>query len=436
MTRSIPIAKAYDDAMIAYGQNGEALRPEQGYPARLLNPGWEGNSNVKWLRRIELSDRPFMTREETSKYTEPIGDGKSRQFSFVMDARSLITYPGYPRTLEPGWIEIRGIAWSGRGRIARVEISLDDRDTWVEADLQEPILSKAHTRFRYLWNWDGRETAIWSRAIDETGLRAAESGRVDRGPHDRLGTVPSEPHHRLAHPSGRLGDLPPAGVEGMTAPWRVPLPALIGAAAVACGPGAPADGTPSSGLARHVALEARAASGALSAPFGFGRPARADELRAQDIDVGPDGRGLPAGSGTVAEGRALYAARCAVCHGANGEGGPNDRLVGTEPVGPDGFPRTIGNYWPYAPTLFDYTRRAMPLDAPGSLTDDQVYGLVAVSAQRQRYRRGRRHHGRSDPVPPRDACSRPVRPRRPTGVPSREVVRSRTRISLTAPPGA
>ncbi len=169
MTRSIPIAKAYDDAMIAYGQNGEALRPEQGYPARLLNPGWEGNSNVKWLRRIELSDRPFMTREETSKYTEPIGDGKSRQFSFVMDARSLITYPGYPRTLEPGWIEIRGIAWSGRGRIARVEISLDDRDTWVEADLQEPILSKAHTRFRYLWNWDGRETAIWSRAIDETG---------------------------------------------------------------------------------------------------------------------------------------------------------------------------------------------------------------------------------------------------------------------------
>jgi sulfane dehydrogenase subunit SoxC len=110
LTRSIPVAKALDDALIAYGQNGEAIRPEQGYPARLLLPGWEGNANVKWIRRIELSDRPFMTREETSKYTEPMADGSARMFSFLMDARSLITYPAYPVTVTRGWIEINGIA--------------------------------------------------------------------------------------------------------------------------------------------------------------------------------------------------------------------------------------------------------------------------------------------------------------------------------------
>ena len=169
MGRSIPVEKGWDDSIIAYGQNGEALRPEQGYPVRLFNPGWEGNTSVKWLRRIELSDRPFMTRDETSRYTEPIGDGRVRQFSFVMDARSLITSPGYPKVVEPGWIEIRGIAWSGRGKIDRVDVSVDDGRSWSAADLQEPVLSKAFTRFRYLWEWDGRETAIWSRATDETG---------------------------------------------------------------------------------------------------------------------------------------------------------------------------------------------------------------------------------------------------------------------------
>ena len=169
MGRSIPVEKAWDDALIAYGQNGEAIRPEQGYPARLLNPGWEGNSSVKWLRRIELSDRPFMTRDETSRYTEPIGGGQVRQFSFVMDARSLITSPGYPEVVEPGWIEIRGIAWSGRGKIDRVDVSVDDGRSWAPADLQDPVLPKAFTRFRYLWEWDGTETSIWSRATDETG---------------------------------------------------------------------------------------------------------------------------------------------------------------------------------------------------------------------------------------------------------------------------
>lgn len=169
MTRSIPVRKGWQDAMIAYGQNGEAIRPEQGYPARLFLPGWEGNTNVKWIRRIELSDQPFMTREETSKYTETIRGGKIRQFSFDMDARAIITYPSYPQRVEKGWIEIRGLAWSGRGKISRVEVSTDAGRHWNLATLQEPVLDKAHTCFRYPWRWDGQNTEIMSRAVDDTG---------------------------------------------------------------------------------------------------------------------------------------------------------------------------------------------------------------------------------------------------------------------------
>lgn len=184
LARSIPIEKGWDDAMIAYAQNGEALRPEQGYPARLLLPGWEGNTNVKWLRRLELSDHPFMTREETSKYTEALKSGKARQFSFLIDARSIITSPTYPQRVQPGWIELRGIAWSGRGSIARAEVSFDEGGTWHEADLQQPVLSKAHTRFRYLWKWDGREATVLSRATDDTGyVQPTQRELIDaRGP--------------------------------------------------------------------------------------------------------------------------------------------------------------------------------------------------------------------------------------------------------------
>ena len=170
LTRSIPVEKAYDDAMIVYGQNGEALRPEQGYPARLLLPGFEGVTNVKWIRRLELADQPFMTREETSKYTDPLPDGTSRQFSLVMDAKSLITEPAFPDKLTgQGWWEIRGIAWSGRGKITRVDISADGGRTWKAATLDEPVLPKCHTRFRLPWQWTGGEAVLMSRATDETG---------------------------------------------------------------------------------------------------------------------------------------------------------------------------------------------------------------------------------------------------------------------------
>ncbi len=169
MTRSIPLQKGWDDAIIAYAQNGEAIRPEQGYPFRLFLPGWEGNTSVKWLRRLEISDAPFYTREETSKYTEPIKDGKFRIFSFDIDARSIITFPSFPQQVEKGWIEIRGLAWSGRGKVQKVEVSTDAGKSWHLAQLNEPILDKAHVHFRYLWQWRGEETEILSRVTDETG---------------------------------------------------------------------------------------------------------------------------------------------------------------------------------------------------------------------------------------------------------------------------
>lgn len=169
MSRSVPLSKALDDALVVYAQNGEPIRPAQGYPMRLLLPGWEGNTNVKWLRRLLITDAPAMTRDETSKYSEPMRDGTVRQFSFELDARSIITSPSYPQTLEPGWLEIRGLAWSGRGRIRAVEVSTDGGKSWQQATLQGPVLPKAHTRFGLAWKWNGAATELQSRAIDETG---------------------------------------------------------------------------------------------------------------------------------------------------------------------------------------------------------------------------------------------------------------------------
>lgn len=186
MTRSIPVNKALEEGMIAFAQNGEALRPAQGYPARLLLPGWEGNTSVKWIRRIEASDQPFMTREETAKYTEQVGD-KVRQFSFVMDARSVITFPTYPAVVQKGWIEIRGIAWSGRGKITKVEISTDEGRSWQPAQLGGPVLDKAHTAFRYLWQWDGMATEIMSRAVDETGYTQPTLAQLKKARGNNMG---------------------------------------------------------------------------------------------------------------------------------------------------------------------------------------------------------------------------------------------------------
>jgi len=172
MSRSIPLEKALDDALIVYAQNGEMLRPEQGYPIRLFNPGWEGNTSVKWLRRLEIGDKPWHHREETSKYTDLYADGTSSRFSWVQESNSVITSPCPEKSwkgTKKGYVEIQGIAWSGRGKIKAVDISLDGGRNWVEAKLKGLVLPKSWTRFSYLYKWDGRPLLLQSRSVDETG---------------------------------------------------------------------------------------------------------------------------------------------------------------------------------------------------------------------------------------------------------------------------
>jgi sulfane dehydrogenase subunit SoxC len=170
MSRSVPVEKALDDAMIALYQNGERLRPQQGYPARLLLPGFEGNMNVKWLRRLKATEEPTYTKDETSKYTDLQPDGRALQFTFEMGVKSVITKPSstmkLPRT---GFYEISGIAWSGAGRIRRVEVSTDGGATWADAALTGEERPKALVRFRLPWEWTGREAVLQSRATDEKG---------------------------------------------------------------------------------------------------------------------------------------------------------------------------------------------------------------------------------------------------------------------------
>jgi sulfane dehydrogenase subunit SoxC len=169
LTRSIPIAKCLDDALLVYSQNGERLRPQQGYPLRVILPGFEGNMNVKWLRRLNVTAEPAYSREETSKYTDLMPDGTARQFTFVMEAKSIITRPSGTQRIAQGFHEITGIAWSGRGKIRGVQVTTDGGKTWQDAALQEPVLTRALTRFRLPWTWDGQPTTLMSRAIDETG---------------------------------------------------------------------------------------------------------------------------------------------------------------------------------------------------------------------------------------------------------------------------
>lgn len=171
-SRSIPLRKAMDDVLVAYAQNGEPLRPEQGYPVRLVVPGWEGNVNVKWLHRLVLAETPAMSRDEAASYTDFMPDGRARQFSFEMDVKSVILKPsGGQRLLEAGFQEISGIAWSGRGKVAKVEVSVDGGKTWRVAKLESPVLDKSLARFTFPWRWDGTEARLLSRATDDTGDR-------------------------------------------------------------------------------------------------------------------------------------------------------------------------------------------------------------------------------------------------------------------------
>jgi sulfane dehydrogenase subunit SoxC len=170
MSRSIPIEKAFDDALIALYQNGERLRPENGYPVRLFLPGWEGNMSVKWLRRIKATDGPTHTKDETSKYTDPLPDGKALQFTYEMGVKSVITRPSSTMTLpRPGLYEITGLAWSGAGRIRQVEVSTDGGASWTAATLLGEERPKSFVRFRLPWEWTGKPAVLQSRATDEKG---------------------------------------------------------------------------------------------------------------------------------------------------------------------------------------------------------------------------------------------------------------------------
>ena len=169
-TRSAPMEKLLDDALIVYAMNGEALRPENGYPVRALLPGWEGNISVKWLRRIKVGDQPWHFRSETARYTDPMPEGKWRQFSMVMECKSVITSPSGGQKLKgPGFHEVTGLAWSGAGKIRGVDVSFDGGKNWREATVEEPVMDKCLTRFKAGWNWDGAPAVLMSRAIDSTG---------------------------------------------------------------------------------------------------------------------------------------------------------------------------------------------------------------------------------------------------------------------------
>ena len=309
MTRSIPMAKAWDDALIAYGQNGEALRPEQGYPVRLFLPGVEGNASIKWLRRIEAGRSAV---HDARGNLEVHRSAARRHGAHVQprDGREVAHHRArVPRQADRA--RAGGRSAASRGAAAARSRASRSAPTAARpgrtAKLDEPVLPKCHTRFRFPWEWNGGETMLMSRATDETGYvqPTYEVLLAARGPntayHFNNIRALEGARGRHGHVRGRRRDATRS---------RSPLAARRGHASVA----------------RWLARSRQRAGRADAARHRPGRDARRDQ--GLDIDVMPDGRGLPPGSGTVAEGATIYAAKCASCHGKNGEGASFDRLVG------------------------------------------------------------------------------------------------------------
>ena len=170
MGRSVPLGKALDDTKVALFQNGEPVMPGQGYPMRLFNPGWEGNTSVKWLTQIKVTDKPVHFRDETSKYTDTLPDRQSLQFTYPMGTKSVITSPSGQMALnQRGIYRVTGIAWSGSGSIRRVEVSADGGRSWADALIDSHQSEKALTRFSIPWEWDGGDAVLQSRATDSRG---------------------------------------------------------------------------------------------------------------------------------------------------------------------------------------------------------------------------------------------------------------------------
>jgi sulfane dehydrogenase subunit SoxC len=203
MSRSVPMAQALDDALLALYQNGERRRPENGYPVRLFLPGYEGNMNVTWLRRLKVTSTPSMTKDETSRYTDLQADGTSRMLTYPMEVKSVMTRPSPAVALQgPGLYEVSGIAWSGQGTITQVEVSADGGQTWAAAALSDPVLPRALTRFRSAWMWNGAPAVLKTAPP----IAAVLSSRRVRPWSARMAPTPSFP----PMPSRRGRSRPPA----------------------------------------------------------------------------------------------------------------------------------------------------------------------------------------------------------------------------------
>ncbi|MGE0338092.1 MAG: sulfite dehydrogenase [Gammaproteobacteria bacterium] len=230
MTVSLPREKLLDDCFLALFQNGEPIRPEQGYPLRLIVPGWEGVTHVKWLRSLEATDTPVMARNETARYTELQPDGRARMFTFRMPVKSLLTLPSAGMRLPaPGVYELSGLAWTGHGRIVRVEVSADGGQSWADAALNDPILPCAFTRFRIPWRWRGDPAVLQSRAIDEAGERQptrpdliAARGRHGYFHYNAIVSWQVDADGTVSHvyPDTGHADAPVGTVDPMEAPWE------------------------------------------------------------------------------------------------------------------------------------------------------------------------------------------------------------------------
>jgi sulfane dehydrogenase subunit SoxC len=341
LSRSIPLAKAMDDALVCLYQNGERVRPSNGYPVRLLLPGFEGIMNVKWLRRIKLVNEPAMTKDETSKYTILLKDEKAWQFVLPMEVKSIITRPAPGLALKgPDLYQIsvsRGLATAASDRSMCRPMA---DEVPAPAALQDPI-------------------------------RPRRCASAQRGMERRSGNLAKPGHRRYRH-----GATDPRPVRSRAwLAWRLPLQ---------CGSQAGASmrrGRPPMFMLERLAVCAAISvvAPALAQAPQFDNRSHPPTSRPGISASRPDGAGLPLGRGTAGQGEAVYAAKCQACHGEKGLGRPNDALVGgMGSLAPDNVPvKTVGSYWPYATTLFDYIRRAMPFQESQSLTSDEVYAVSA-----------------------------------------------------------
>ena len=294
---SIPLAKAMDDCLVAYGMNGEALRPQQGFPLRLMVPGFEGIYQIKYLRRIKVVDRYYMTYDD---YGHINPDPKVAALTHQIGPKSVITFPSGGQQLPGrGFYEISGLAWSGAGAIRKVEISTDGGQSWKDAELRSPAYPMAHTRFGFHWNWDGKECVLMSRCTDELGTAQPTRAEVAKYWNEPVDRKPASEAPTIAFNRG--------GSRAM---------------------GACTMGSHRLLLVGMVVLGLSQIGSAQSPTYGVGRTPTAEEIRAWDIAISPTGKELPPGHGTAKEGAQVYVQKgCAGCHGPTGSGGRAPTLI-------------------------------------------------------------------------------------------------------------